>query len=107
MPSLYDDLGVTPKASEDEIKRAFRKLALKHHPDKNPDNPLAVQEFIRLTKAYNVSASRRKLWRLGATSSSASASFWRIHSNVVEILSPNNYLAALVISNLLGLFLIA
>ena len=48
-------LGVNNDASVRDIKKQFRKLSLEMHPDKNPDNPLAVQEFIRLTKAYNVS----------------------------------------------------
>lgn len=51
----FDILGVTSEATVREIKKAYRKLSLEMHPDKNPDNPLAVQEFIRLTKAYNVS----------------------------------------------------
>jgi DnaJ-class molecular chaperone len=42
-------------ASVADIKKAFRRMSLQKHPDKNPDNPLAVQEFIKLTKAYNVS----------------------------------------------------
>ena len=52
----FDILGVTTEATVREIKKAYRKLSLEMHPDKNPDNPLAVQEFIRLTKAYNVSS---------------------------------------------------
>ena len=56
-PTLYEVLGVGSDAEQTEITRAFRKRSIETHPDKNPDNPLAVQEFIRLTKAYNVSAS--------------------------------------------------
>ena len=48
-------LGVGNDASIRDIKKAYRKLSLTMHPDKNPDNPLAVQEFIKLTKAYSVS----------------------------------------------------
>lgn len=48
-------LGVGMEASIKDIKKAYRRLSLSMHPDKNPDNPLAVQEFIRLTKAYTVS----------------------------------------------------
>jgi translocation protein SEC63 len=51
----FDILGVSTEATIKEIKKAYRRLSLEMHPDKNPDNPLAVQEFIRLTKAYNVS----------------------------------------------------
>lgn len=47
-------LDVSSDATMKEIKKQYRKLSLEKHPDKNPDNPLAVQEFIRLTKAYNV-----------------------------------------------------
>ena len=51
----FQILDVSPEATMKEIKKSYRKLSLEKHPDKNPDNPLAVQEFIRLTKAYNVS----------------------------------------------------
>ncbi len=48
-------LEIPNDATVRDIKKQYRKLSLEKHPDKNPDNPLAVQEFIRLTKAYNVS----------------------------------------------------
>ena len=54
-------LGVGNDASIRDIKKAYRKLSLTMHPDKNPDNPLAVQEFIKLTKAYSVSRSKLEI----------------------------------------------
>ena len=48
-------LGVAEDASVAEVKKAYRKLSRLKHPDKNPDNPEAVNEFIQITKAYTVS----------------------------------------------------
>lgn len=50
----YQILELDIMADEKQIRKQYRKMSLLKHPDKNPDNPLAVQEFIRLTKAYNV-----------------------------------------------------
>lgn len=50
-------LGVTTEATVAEVKKAYRKLSREKHPDKNPDNPEAVNEFIQITKAYTVSTS--------------------------------------------------
>lgn len=57
MPSLtldeaYGILGLTSSASEAEVKSAYKRLALKTHPDKNPDNPEAHKNFLQISEAY-------------------------------------------------------
>lgn len=50
----YEVLGVTKEASEEEIKIAYRKLAIKYHPDRNPDNKEAEEKFKEAAEAYDV-----------------------------------------------------
>ena len=50
----YEVLGVGRSASADEIKSAYRKLALQFHPDRNPDNPEAEDKFKEAAEAYEV-----------------------------------------------------
>ena len=56
----YKTLGVERSASADEIKRAYRKLANKHHPDKNKDNPDAAEKFAKVAEAYEVLSDKEK-----------------------------------------------
>jgi molecular chaperone DnaJ len=56
----YEVLGVGQNASEGEVKRAYRKLAVKFHPDKNPDDPHAEERFKELGEAYDVLMDRDK-----------------------------------------------
>lgn len=59
VPDYYEQLGVKKDASEKDIKRAFRKLAMKYHPDKNKD-PGAEEKFKELAKAYDVLSNAEK-----------------------------------------------
>jgi curved DNA-binding protein len=56
----YKILGVSKTATADEIKKAYRKLALKFHPDKNPDNKEAEDKFKKISEAYAVLSDTKK-----------------------------------------------
>ena len=56
----YQVLGVDRKASEDEIRKAYRKLAMKHHPDKNPGDKKAEEKFKEINEAYQVLSDAEK-----------------------------------------------
>src|ERR1041384_2004683 len=58
----YAVLGVSASATQDEIKKQYRKLAAKHHPDKNPGDAKAADRFKEMSEAYQVigDAEKRK-----------------------------------------------
>src|SRR5689334_14786682 len=50
----YEILGINKDASDEDIKKAYRKLAMKHHPDRNPDHKDAEEKFKEAKEAYEV-----------------------------------------------------
>ena len=60
MRDFYDILGVSKDALADTIKKAYRKLALKYHPDKNPGNKEAEKNFKEAAEAYSILSDSQK-----------------------------------------------
>ncbi len=56
----YQILGVKPEASPEEIKRSYRRLALKYHPDKNPGDTIAEAAFKEIAEAYEILSDSKK-----------------------------------------------
>jgi len=56
----YEVLGINRAADEEAIKKAFRRLAMKHHPDRNPNNPKAEELFKEAKEAYEVLSDANK-----------------------------------------------
>ena len=60
MRDYYEILGVDKNSNQSEIKRAYRKIAMKYHPDKNPDNKEAEQRFKEAAEAYSILSDENK-----------------------------------------------
>ena len=56
----YDVLGVSKSANKDELKKAYRKLAMKYHPDRKPDDSQAAEKFKELSEAYEILSDDQK-----------------------------------------------
>ncbi|MBQ9539364.1 MAG: J domain-containing protein [Treponema sp.] len=78
MDDLYATLGVSRTATSDEIKKAYRNLALKYHPDRNEGNKAAEEKFKEVSAAYSVlgdEVKRRQYDLYGSSDASSSSSY--------------------------------
>ena len=86
---LYEVLGVSRNASQDEIKKAYRKLAIQYHPDKNPGDASAEEKFKEIAEAYAILSDqdkRARYDRFGHTATSGAGDFGGF-SNIEDIFS--------------------
>jgi tetratricopeptide (TPR) repeat protein len=103
-------LGIYRQASIDELKTAYRALARKWHPDRNPNNPQAHQRFITLSQAYQLllehftersvlpsTASTQPQTAPPAARSNAPELKWQLFPQLKELLQQRQYLKAIVI----------
>ena len=76
MSNYYETLGVAKTATADEIKKAYRTLAFKYHPDRNPGNAEAEEKFKQISAAYDVLSdeSKRRQYDMGYSTDSYSSS---------------------------------
>src|SRR5260363_255466 len=74
---FYQALGVAKNASDEEIKKAYRKLAMKYHPDRNPDNKEAEARFKEVKHAYEMLSDPQKRAAYDNTVTPASIRIWR------------------------------
>src|SRR5260370_2292082 len=84
----YEILGVARTSTEAEIKKAYRSMALKHHPDKNPDDHTAEDKFKEAAEAYSVLSDPQKRAaydRFGHQGVGAGAGFDPGFSNIEDI----------------------
>src|SRR4051812_28289929 len=56
----YETLGLSRGATEDEIKKAYRKLAMRYHPDKNPGDKAAEEHFKEVSEAYGILSDQER-----------------------------------------------
>ena len=85
LPNYYEVLGLKPGASQEEIKKSFRTLALKYHPDKNKGSEESKQKFMKIVEAYEVLSDEQARQKYEGSSSSRpewtpSADFDRVYS---------------------------
>ena len=73
----YDTLGVSTSATQDEIKRAYKKLALQYHPDRNPD-PKATEMFQEISAAYEVLSNEERRREYDQGGSNIQVSIWDV-----------------------------
>ncbi|MEO9294723.1 MAG: DnaJ domain-containing protein [Nitrososphaera sp.] len=87
MPNYYEVLGLSQGASQEEIKKSFRILALKHHPDKNKNSEESRQKFMKIVEAYEALSDEQTRKKYDEGSFSASERQWTPSADFAHVYS--------------------
>ncbi|MCR5494613.1 MAG: DnaJ domain-containing protein [Treponema sp.] len=90
----YEILGIQKSASQEEIKKAYRNLAFKYHPDRNPNDKAAEEKFKLISEAYDTLGDEKKRAsydRFGSSSNSYSSNTWGQQNTYNSYNSNNSY----------------
>uniref|UniRef100_A0A087Y1X1 DnaJ homolog subfamily C member 5 n=1 Tax=Poecilia formosa TaxID=48698 RepID=A0A087Y1X1_POEFO len=105
--SLYVVLGVDKNATTEDIKKCYRKLALKFHPDKNPDNPDAAEKFKEINNAHSilVDPTKKNIYdKYGSLGLYVAEQFGEENVNTYFVLSSWWAKRSFILTQLFGLF---
>jgi len=93
MTDYYKTLGVTRTSPQSEIKKSYREMAFKYHPDKNPGNPAAEERFKEISEAYSVLGDPEKKSRydMGGYASQTASGQYQTRDNPFEDFSRTYY----------------
>ena len=94
--NFYELLGIPKNASSDEIKRAYRKLSLQHHPDRNHGDPKSLELYKKINEAYKILSNQLERQQYDSLSAIGPGSFSKMGGNVYAMsIDPNMMMSML------------
>ena len=91
MSNLYEDLGVTENSTQDEIEKAYKKAALRYHPDRNPGDNESAVIFLKIQQAYNILKDSDKRKEYDFRSKAQNQGFWQQQEHEIAYINADYF----------------